>query len=315
MPQSASHSPEVSAEQIATVRQYNRFYTRQIGLLNEGIHKSSYSLAQARIIYELAHCAKATASDLARDLAMDAGYLSRLVKKLLNLGLLEREQSANDGRQFQLSLSPEGRAVFAELNQSSKNEIRETLTDIPVGERDQLVRAMQSIQDILGQGPEPKVPYILRDPQPGDFGWIIHRQALLYHQEYGWDETFEGLVSEIMGSYIQNHDPKWERCWVAERHGEVIGSIFCVKESETVAKLRLLYVDSRARGLGVGSRLVDEVIRFARAKGYKKLTFWTNDILVSARRIYQAAGFELVEESPHHSFGKDLVGQIWSMDL
>ncbi|PWK76374.1 helix-turn-helix domain-containing GNAT family N-acetyltransferase [Aminobacter sp. AP02] len=299
--------------QIAAVRTFNRFYTRQIGLLEEGLLKSDFSLTEARVLYELAHRDGLTASDLARDLGLDAGYLSRLLKKLELRKLLVRTPSPLDGRQTVLSLTAAGHSAFAPLNRASEEEVTALLARLPLEDRAKVVSAMRTVQRLLGG--EPRPPFLLRPLQVGDIGWITHRQGVLYANEYGWDGSYEALVAEILSAFVRDFDPKWERAWIAERDGEVIGSVFIVRKSETVAKLRLLYVDPSARGLGIGSRLVEECIGFARAKGYKTMTLWTNDILVAARRIYQAAGFRLVDEERHHSFGKDLVGQTWQLDL
>jgi DNA-binding MarR family transcriptional regulator/GNAT superfamily N-acetyltransferase len=304
-----------SLEQVSAVRAFNRFYTRQIGLLAEGLLNSRFSLTEVRILYELAHRTGLTATDLGRDLGLDAGYVSRILKKFEASGLVDRNPSPVDARQSVLALTSTGHESFQPLNQASHDQITALLTRLSGSQREELVKAMGTIQRLLGNEAEPKVPYILRPHQVGDIGWITHRQGMLYAQEFGWDETFEALVAEIAAAFVKNHDPKRERCWIAEREGEVVGSVFLVRQSDDIAKLRLLYVEPSARGLGVGQRLVDECIRFARAKGYKVLTLWTNDVLASARRIYQAAGFRLVAEEPHHSFGQDLVGQNWNLEL
>ncbi|SFP32173.1 DNA-binding transcriptional regulator, MarR family [Mesorhizobium sp. NFR06] len=302
-------------ERIDAVRAFNRFYTRQIGLLDEGLLKSPFSLTEARVLYELAHRDGLVASDLVRDLGLDPGYVSRLLKKFEERGLVEREATEADARRASIALTPAGRQAFAPLNQDSHDQVRALLDRLAPADQERLVKAMRTVQDLLGDRAEPKVPYILRPLQVGDIGWITHRQGLIYAQDYGWDGTYEALVAEILGEFVKNFVPQWERSWVAERGGEVVGSVFVVRKSPKVAKLRLLYVEPSARGLGIGRRLVDECIGFARAKGYKTLTLWTNDILSSARRIYQAAGFKLVEEEGHHSFGKDLVGQTWNLEL
>jgi DNA-binding MarR family transcriptional regulator/GNAT superfamily N-acetyltransferase len=304
-----------SLEQVSAVRAFNRFYTRQIGLLAEGLLNSRFSLTEVRVLYELAHRTGLTATDLGRDLGLDAGYVSRILKKFETAGLVDRDPSPADARQSVLALTSAGYEAFQPLNQASHEQITALLASLSGSQREELVRAMGTIQRLLGNDTEPNVPYILRPHQVGDIGWITHRQGVLYAQEYGWDETFEALVAEIAATFVKNHDPKRERCWIAEREGEVVGSVFLVRQSDEVAKLRLLYVEPSARGLGIGQRLVDECIRFARAKGYKVLTLWTNDVLASARRIYQATGFRLVAEERHHSFGKDLVGQNWDLDL
>ncbi len=302
-------------DQITAVRSFNRFYTRQIGLLREGLLKSDFSLTEARVLYELANRDCLTASDLTRELGLDAGYLSRLLKKFETRRLLTRAPSTLDGRQTVLSLTVAGRAAFAPLNRASEEEVAELLARLSVEDRERAVKAMQAVQRLLGAGPEPKSSYVLRPLKVGDIGWITHRQGVLYAQEYGFDGTYEALVAEILSTFVRDFDAEWENAWIAERDGEVVGSVFIVRKSETVAKLRLLYVDPSARGLGIGRRLVEECIAFARSKGYKTMTLWTNDILLAARHIYQTAGFKLVEEDRHHSFGQDLVGQTWELEL
>jgi DNA-binding MarR family transcriptional regulator/GNAT superfamily N-acetyltransferase len=310
------HIPDTTSDrQIGTVRRFSRFYTRQIGLLEEGLLKSEFSLTEARVLYELAQRNELSAADLGRDLGLDAGYLSRILKRFTARGLVARIPSESDGRQAMLVLTDAGRRAFEPLNQASHADVAAMLNPLSAGERETLVRAMNTIERLLGAKIEPEIPYILRPHQPGDIGWIIHRQGLLYSQEYGWDETFEALVAEIAAAFIKTFDPKRERCWIAEREGEIVGSVFLVRQSVDVAKLRLLYVEPSARGLGIGRRLVDECVRFAKAKGYATLTLWTNDVLASARGIYEAVGFRLVQEERHHSFGKDLVGQNWNLTL
>ena len=300
---------------IEAVRGFNRFYTRQIGLLEEGLYDSPFSLTQVRVLYELAHRDGLNASVLARDLSLDAGYLSRLLTRLEDQGLLARSPSPEDGRQAVLALTDAGRAAFAPLLQAAKDGVAAMLRALTPAEQAALIDAMGSVQRLLGGAPEPKVPYILRPHRPGDIGWIVHRHGALYTTEYGWDETFEAFVAEIAATFLKAFDPRRECCWIAEREGEIVGSVFLVRQSDAIAKLRLLYVEPAARGLGIGARLVDECIRFARSSGYRTLTLWTNDVLVAARRLYEAAGFTLVAEEPHHSFGKDLIGQHWTLEL
>lgn len=304
-----------SASTIAAVRAFTRFYTRQIGLLDEGLHRSAFSLTEARVLYELAHRDGLTASDLVRDLGLDAGYLSRMLKKFEADGLVERAVHAADARQSVIALTARGGKAFAPLNESSQKQVLALLEGLPGRESERLVRAMETVQRLMGARQQRSDPYVLRPLRVGDIGWITHRQGILYAQEYGWDGTYEALVAEILAAFVRNFDPESEAAWVAELDGEVVGSIFAVKKSDTMAKLRLLYVEPSARGLGIGRRLVDECIAFARAKNYQTLTLWTNDVLVSARRIYQSAGFVLADEEKHHAFGKDLVGQNWNLDL
>jgi DNA-binding MarR family transcriptional regulator/GNAT superfamily N-acetyltransferase len=302
---------------VEAVRHFNRFYTRRIGVLQEGLLQSPFSLAQARALYELAHRENPAASALARDLGLDAGYLSRILKGFEKRGLVRRSRSESDGRQSILSLTAKGRRAFAALDAQSSDEVRGMAGKLAPADRGQLAGAMQTIERLLGgdTAAAAPVPYVLRPHQPGDMGWVAHRHGVLYAQEYGWDESFEALVAEIAAKFIRGFDPQRERCWMAERAGEVVGSVFLVKRSKNVAQLRLLLVEPGARGLGIGRRLVEECIRFARQRGYRKITLWTNDVLTAARTIYERAGFRLVEESRHHSFGKDLVGQNWELDL
>lgn len=303
------------AQRVAAVRRFNRFYTRQIGLLQEVLLRSPFSLTEARVLYELAHHEKATATGLAEELGLDAGYLSRILNGFQKRGLIDKQASETDGRQSLLWLAEQGKEAFARLNADSQHEIEMMLDKLSNEEQNRMIKAMHTIEDLLGDQPEQKIPYILRPHQPGDMGWVVYRHGELYAQEYNWDEHFEGLVAEIVAQFIKGYDPKWERCWIAEMDGEKVGSVFLVKQSATVAKLRLLLVEPGARGLGIGTRLVNECIRFARQAGYSKLTLWTNNVLHGARRIYEKTGFRLVLEEPHHSFGHDLVGETWDLDL
>ncbi len=300
---------------VAAVRRFNRFYTRQIGLLQEGYLKSPFSLSEVRVLYELAHRERPTATELGRDLGLDAGYLSRILRGFQKRGFLKRAPSAHDGRLAHLSLTPRGQAAFAPLNTRSHEDIGLMLGALPATEQARLVRAMHTIEEILGAQPEQKVPYLLRPHRPGDMGWVVHRHGAIYAQEYGWDERFEALVARIAATFIERYDPKRERCWIAEKDGEIVGSAFLVKRSKTVAQLRLMLVEPKARGLGIGARLVDECVRFARDNGYRKITLWTNSVLLAARHIYQKAGFRLVHKERHHSFGHTLVGETWDLTL
>ena len=306
----------VFEERVVAVRRFNRFYTRTIGVLHEGLVGSPMSLTEGRVLYELAQRESATASQLAGELGLDSGYLSRILAGFEKRGMLEKRPSAEDARQLILGLTDQGRKMFATINARSHDEIAELLRPISNTDQARLITALATVETVLGGAQKAGAPsYILRTHQPGDIGWIIHRHAMLYAEEYGWDETFEALVAKIAAAFIENFDHRRERCWIAERDGEIVGSVLLVKDAAEVAKLRLLYVERKARGLGVGNRLVAECIGFARRSGYRKLTLWTNDILVSARRIYEAAGFSLVREEPHHSFGRDLVGQYWELPL
>jgi DNA-binding MarR family transcriptional regulator/GNAT superfamily N-acetyltransferase len=299
-------------DRAEVVRRFNRFYTRQIGVLHEHLLDSGFSLTEVRVLYELAHQPGLTSSDLCRELDLNAGYLSRVVTGFEQKELIVKTRASTDARAAQLELTKKGHAVFNPLNNASRREVVAMLERLSEPAQYQLVNAMGEIQSLLGE----RAPnYILRDPQPGDMGWIVHRQAVLYAQEYGWNAEYEALVAEIVAKYVKEFDAASERCWIAEKDGKVVGSVFVVRQDDVTAKLRLLYVDPCARGLGIGHRLVDECLRFARLAGYKKIVLWTNSVLTDARKIYEKAGFELIEEEPHRSFGKDLVGQIWAREL
>ncbi|HJQ25178.1 MAG TPA: helix-turn-helix domain-containing GNAT family N-acetyltransferase [Blastocatellia bacterium] len=300
---------------VQAVRRFNRFYTKQLGLLDEHLLQSPFSLTEARVIYELAHREQATATELAGALGVDAGYLSRLLADFSRRRLIARKPSEKDARRSHLWLTEKGKNAFAELNAHSHEQIETLLGRLSPAEQRRLLEAMQTIERLLGAPAQPKEPYLIRPHQPGDMGWVTHRHGALYSQEYGWDERFEALVAEIVARFVKNFDPKRERCWIAERDGEIVGSVFLVKKSKMVAQLRLLLVEPNARGLGIGKRLVSECIRFARQAGYKRMTLWTQSVLHTARHIYQDAGFQLVHQAPHHSFGHDLVEQVWELKL
>ena len=300
---------------IDAVRQFNRFYTQKIGVLHAGLLSSPFSLTEVRVLYELAHRERPVASELGKNLGLDPGYLSRILSTFKAKGFIDSKPSDKDGRQSILWLTEKGKATFAPLNERARDEIGVLLGALNETDQIRLVRAMESIQEILSPGPKNKAPYLLRLHQPGDMGWVVHLHGTLYAQEYGWDDTFEALVAGIVAKFIQNFDPKRERCWIAEIEGEIVGSVFLVKESETVSKLRLLLVHPKARGLGMGKRMVNECLRFARQAGYRKTMLWTNNVLLAARHIYETAGFKLVLEEPHHSFGHDLVGETWELEL
>lgn len=297
------------------VRSFNRFYTRQIGLLEEGLLKTPFSLPQARLLYELGKHPGTRWKDLLAELGLDPGYLSRLLKSLEKQNLVRRSASKTDRRVHHLALTPKGRKQFENLNARSESAIREMLQKMNGGQQKRLVASMNSIRDLFDPPNVSNEPFRLRAHKPGDIGWVVARHGELYFEEYQWDSTFEGLVAEIAGKFLMHFDPERERCWIAERRSERIGCIFLVKQSKTAAKLRLLLVEPSARGLGVGSVLVSECIAFARHAGYRKLTLWTNDILHAARRIYERAGFTLKKQEKHHSFGHDLIGQFWELKL
>jgi DNA-binding MarR family transcriptional regulator/GNAT superfamily N-acetyltransferase len=301
-------------ERTSLVRDFNRFYTRRLGLLGDGYLKTSYSLTQARLLYELAQHRTTSWKELLDQLGLDPGYLSRLLTALEKRHLLTRSHSRKDRRVSHLSLTAKGRREFAQLNSRSETEIAALLDPLSAAGQQRLLASMGAIRELLSPSPAPP-PIAIRAHRPGDIGWVIARHGELYTQEYNWDSTFEGLVAEIAGKFLNHFDPRLEHCWIAERNGERLGCIFLVRQSKTVAKLRLLLVDPAARGTGLGTRLVDECLAFARRAGYRKITLWTNDNLHAARRIYQRAGFALVKEEKHHSFGHDLVGQFWELKL
>jgi DNA-binding MarR family transcriptional regulator/GNAT superfamily N-acetyltransferase len=307
--------PTDLAQRAAAVRQFNRFYTRQIGLLTDQYLQSPFSLTEARVLYELAQHETSTATDLGRELGLDPGYLSRLLRGFQRGGLLSRQPSPRDGRQSLLRLTARGQRAFQSLNVRSQRDLESMLGGLPEADQARLVGAMQSIQGLLA-APGPRPPaYVLRAPRPGDMGWVVARHGALYAQEYGWDEQFEALVAEIVAGFVQHYDPQRERCWIAELDGENVGCVFVVKKTEAIAKLRLLLVEPRARGLGLGAGLVEECLRFARQAGYQQMTLWTNSVLLAARHIYARAGFKMVASGPHHSFGHDLVEETWELDL
>ncbi|MDB5803729.1 MAG: MarR family transcriptional regulator [Betaproteobacteria bacterium] len=313
----AKHPAESGlAARAQAMRRFNRFYTRQIGALREGLLQSPYSLTQVRLLYELAHRDGLSATTLGRELGLDGGYLSRTLAGFEKQGLIRKSPAPTDARQNILSLTPKGRKVFAPLGRRSQEEAEALLGTLAPAAQSRLVEAMQAIEQLVEPAaPGGAAPYLLRPHQPGDIGWVISRHGALYAQEYGWDVTFEAFVAEIAAEFVHKFDPQWEHCWIAERDGVNVGAVFVVRESKQVAKLRMLIVDPSARGMKLGHRLVEECIRFARAKGYRELTLWTNDCLHAARRIYQQAGFVLLKEEKHHSFGVDLVGQNWELKL
>jgi DNA-binding MarR family transcriptional regulator/GNAT superfamily N-acetyltransferase len=298
---------------VASVRRFSRFYTRQLGLLDEGLLNSDFSLTEARVLYELAVRPTQTATGLSRDLGIDPGYLSRLLKGFEQRGLITRSTAPDDARQALLQLTEAGRYAFAPLDRGSRDQVQGMLAHLAPMQMAELAEAMGTVERLMAQQPGETVT--LRRHRLGDIGWVVHRQAVLYAEEYGWDQGYEILASEILAGIVRQFDPEREQSWIAERDGVVVGSVFVVHGSDAVAKLRLLYVEPAARGIGLGRRLVDACIQFARDRGYRTLALWTNDVLVPARRIYQAAGFNCVAREPHHSFGKDLVGETWELAL
>jgi DNA-binding MarR family transcriptional regulator/GNAT superfamily N-acetyltransferase len=300
---------------VATVRRFNRFYTQRIGLLNESWLKSPFSLTQARVLYELTRRDKATAAELGRELGLDAGYLSRILRVFEARGLIVKRASKNDGRQNLLSLTARGRKEFAPLEARSNEQVNAMLAGLSALARQRLCEAMRTIEHTLAGDAQPRTPYLLRPARPGDMGWIVSRHGVRYSEEYGWDQQIEALCAEIVAAFVRNYDSERERCWIAEREGENVGSVLLVKDSEEVARLRLLLVEPHARGLGIGARLVDECVRFARTARYRKITLWTHSVLVAARRVYERAGFHLVDRWTHNDFGIDVVGENWELDL
>jgi DNA-binding MarR family transcriptional regulator/GNAT superfamily N-acetyltransferase len=303
---------------VAEIRRFNRFYTRQIGVLQEGLLSSPFSLTEVRVLYEIVHRKDATAVELCRELGLDAGYLSRILRSFEKNGLIARKRSEDDGRQSHLSLTAKGHRVFQPLEVRSNERVTALLEKVSPAQQKRMVEAMHAIEAAIdpAQAKNGQPAYILRSHQPGDMGWIVHRHGELYWKEYRYDECFEALVAEIVAEFIQHFDPRRERCWIAEKDGEIVGSIFVVAKSKTVAKLRLLLVEPSARGLGIGRRLVEECVRFARQAGYKKMMLWTQSELGAARHLYQGAGFRLVAKQPHKSWGRDdLVAETWEIKL
>ena len=302
-------------ESVSAIRRFNRLYTKHIGVLREGHLDSPFSLTEVRVLYELAHRDGLTASELARELALDSGYLSRILRSFEQRGLIEKTRSESDARQAHLRLTETGRTAFAPLDSRADDEIAALVERVHPDDRRRLTEAMRTIERVLVPGAEASRSYLIRTHQPGDIGWVVYRHGVLYAREYGWDERFEALVAQIVAEFVQNFDARRERCWIAEQNGERVGSVFLVRKTDTIAKLRLLLVEPKARGLGIGHRLVDECIRFARQARYERMTLWTNSVLHAARRIYEEAGFTLVSEEAHSMFGKDLVGQTWELEL
>jgi DNA-binding MarR family transcriptional regulator/GNAT superfamily N-acetyltransferase len=305
-------------DKVAAVRRFNRFYTRQIGVLRKNFLDSPYSLGEARVLYEMASDHSPTASDIARSLGLDAGYLSRVLRNFHKRGLIEKTTSPNDGRQSHLRLSARGKKSFAPLEARSQRAAAAMLEQLVLADRARLVAAMDTIRRLLGGAANKKARqrnYILRPPRPGDFGWIVKRHAELYAQEYGWREPFEGLCAQIVADFVNKYDAARERCWIAELDGENAGTIMLVNDGGGVARLRLLLVEPNARGLGIGARLTDEAIRFARDAGYHKITLWTHSILAAARHTYEKAGFTLTGTEEHQSWGQPVVSEFWDLKL
>ena len=303
-----------AVDRVAAVREFNRFYTNVLGLLQEGLLETPYSLTEARVIFELAAAGQADATELRRSLDIDAGYLSRVLARFEGSGLISRQRSAADGRRQMIALTESGQAAFLMLDRRSSDQIGELLGQLPEAGQRRLAAAMATVRGIL-EGPPRPAGYVLRAPLPGDLGWVVRQHGAVYADEYQWDASFEALVARIVADYAECRDPRREAVWIAEVNGEPAGCVFCMRKSETTGQLRLLLVDPAARGLGIGARLVGECISFARRVGYDELVLWTNAVLTAARRIYETAGFVLVESERHHSFGHDLVGQTWRLAL
>ena len=308
-----------SRQTIASVRRFNRFYTRQIGVLRKTYLDSPYSLGEGRVLYEIAKRDGITATDVGRALDLDPGYLSRVLRNFEKRGLITRKTSTKDARQSHLALSERGRKAFAPLEQRSLRQTGAMLDKLDGAQQSRIVAAMHTIEQLLtnsaGAARETKSSYVLRAPRSGDFGWIVSRHAQLYDQEYGWKDPFEGLCAQIVADFVNNFDPKLERCWIAELNGENVGCVMLAKDKPGIARVRLLLVDPKARGLGIGARLVDECVRFARKAGYKKITLWTHSVLTAARHIYEKAGFKLTGSEPHKSWGRPVVSEYWDLTL
>jgi DNA-binding MarR family transcriptional regulator/GNAT superfamily N-acetyltransferase len=310
---------DVLPERIDQAREFNRFYTAVIGVLQEALMRTPFTLTEARVLFELAQRESARTpaievTALRRDLGLDAGYLSRMLARFESEGLITRERVTGDARRQAVALTDLGRAAFRTLDRRSAADVGKLLGRLGEADQRRLLGAMGTIRELLG-GPVQRDTIVLRPPAPGDLGWVVQRHGARYTQEYGWDQTFEALVARIVADYAEKRDPAREGAWIAEVDGEPVGCVFCVAKDDTTAQLRLLLVEPDARGTGVGTRLVDECLRFATRAGYKRIMLWTNDVLTGARRIYERAGFELVEEEKHHSYGHDLVGQIWCRPL
>ena len=308
-------SRQVSDDEVLAARAFNRFYTRKLGVLDQQLLKSPYSLSEARVMYELAHRGELAAKEIGAELGLDLGYLSRITQKFDEDGLITRTALASDRRHFQLSLTAKGRQAFAKLERSSHDDVAAMLAALSQPERGRLIEAMVTIEGLLGPARAAVRPAILRDPRPGDLGWVVQSQGALYASEYGFDSTYEGLVADIVAKFVASFDASRERCWIADIGGNPVGSVFVVRGSDDVAKLRLLLVEPVGRGQGLGQRLVAECIAFARQCGYRRITLWTQGILIAARKIYQDAGFVLVKSEPHRSFGQNLIGETWERDL
>jgi DNA-binding MarR family transcriptional regulator/ribosomal protein S18 acetylase RimI-like enzyme len=311
----SSPASAVADDQVQAVRAFNRFYTHKLGVLDQQLLKSPFSLSEARVLYELAHGDEQSAKEIGITLGLDAGYLSRIVQNFDESGLIARKPLPSDRRQVQLSLTAKGRQAFAKLERVTQDDVAAMLRPLRDEERSKLTGAMETIERLLAMPRAPSPRATLREPRPGDMGWVVQSHGALYASEYGFDSGFEALVAEIVAKYMTTYDGSRERCWIADIDGRPVGSVFMVKGGDDLAKLRLLLLDPAARGQGLGQRLVAECVSFASACGYRRMTLWTQSILVAARGIYQSAGFELVATEPHRSFGQNLIGETWERDL
>ncbi|HXD50798.1 MAG TPA: helix-turn-helix domain-containing GNAT family N-acetyltransferase [Burkholderiales bacterium] len=305
----------VPQERIAAVRRFNRFYTQRIGVLQGAWLDSPFSLTEARVLYELKQRASTTATEIARELGLDAGYLSRILRRFQKLRLIKKETSPADARQSFLTLTEHGRKAFAPLETRSNRDVAAMLAKLPAAQQDDLVDALQMAEGLMSETARRRADVALRAPRAGDFGWIVQRHAVLYQREYGWCDEFEGVCAQIVADFIKKFDPCCERGWIAELNGQNVGSVLLAKDSDEVARLRLLLVEPAARGLGIGKRLTDECIRFARERGYRRMTLWTHSVLSAARHVYGQAGFQLTSSEPRRSFGQDVVSEHWDMSL
>ena len=302
-------------QRIAAVRRFNRFYTQHLGVLQNGWLDSPFSLAEARVLYEIRQRDRATASDIGRDLGLDAGYLSRILRRFQKSGLIRKDVSPDDARQSLLSITARGRKAFDPVEARTERQVGAVLGRLAVLEQDHLVAAMRAIETMIASEPKAESGIVLRQPRPGDLGWVVTRHAELYASEYGWAENFEGLCAQIVADFALKYDPKCERCWIAEIDGRNVGSVFLVRDSGDIARLRLLLVDPAARGRGLGTRLTDECVRFARRSGYRSITLWTHSVLTAARHVYERAGFRLTSSEQRKSFGQDVVSEHWDLVL
>lgn len=306
----------IDTKQIEEVRAFSRFYTSIMGWLDQGLLQSKFTLTEARVIFELAHRGATDVAEVRSAMQIDGAHLSRILSRFDSAGLIARTRSADDGRRQVVELTKAGREAFETVNERSDEQAKRLLEGVTPDDRGTLLTSLRSVRTILGDDvARALAAIVIRPLRPGDLGWVVERHGALYAEEYGWDQTFEALVAKIVADYGVSHDSARESAWIAELNGVRVGCVFCVRADDDIAKLRLLLVDPSARGHGIGSRLVDECVRFARQVGYREMTLWTNDVLTAARRIYERTGFELVDEDKHHSFGHDLVGQNWNLTL